>query len=161
MKRYGLCALLCCLLAGCGSSAGDEISDALGISVPNAAILTQSDSHGGFFGDGVTFLAAEITDAETQAEITENWTPLPLSDTLTALAYGRETAEGQVGPFLSEDGAPLFPAIQNGSYFFLDRHSEHTAGEDEAAVLERASLNFTLAIYDADTQTLYYAAMDT
>ena len=59
------------------------------------------------------------------------------------------------------DGAPVIPEVENGYYYFLDRHSQSTNPKYDSGVLGRASYNFTIAIYDEDRQTLYYAELDT
>ena len=46
----------------------------------------------------------------------------------------------------------------NGFYRLIDRHSDAGDGQN---LLERASLNVTLAVYDADSDTLYFCEMDT
>ena len=48
-------------------------------------------------------------------------------------------------------------------YFFFDRHSDATNPKDDSAFLDesRPSYNFTVAIYDSDTNMLYYARVDT
>ena len=54
-----------------------------------------------------------------------------------------------------------FPDSQvaaNGFYRLIDRHSDAGDGQN---LLERASLNVTLAVYDADSDTLYFCEMDT
>ena len=64
----------------------------------------------------------------------------------------------QSGPYLTdEEGDLLVPEIREGWYRLIDRHAE--AGKTD--LLSRASLNFTLALYDTDTDTLYYFEMDT
>ena len=64
----------------------------------------------------------------------------------------------QTGPYLTDgEGDPLVPEIRAGFYRLIDRHAQ--AGETD--LLGRASLNFTLALYDTDTDTLYYFEMDT
>ena len=58
-----------------------------------------------------------------------------------------------IGPYL---GDIELPEIQNGYYRLIDRQEEK--GTD---ILERASFNFTLGIYDMDTKTLYFCEVDT
>ena len=91
------------------------------------------------------------------------WTPLPLDETAQALAYGVTREDGgevfSAGPYLTDDsGDPLLPGIANGFYRLIDRHSDAGDGQN---LLERASLNVTLAVYDADSDTLYFCEMDT
>ena len=64
----------------------------------------------------------------------------------------------QTGPYVTDDdNDPLIPEIRAGFYRLIDRHAQ--AGETD--LLGRASLNFTLALYDTDTDTLYFCEMDT
>ena len=53
------------------------------------------------------------------------------------------------------------PQIENGYYYFYDRHDEATDPYDDSEFLARFSFNFTLAIYDSDTNTLYLCEYDT
>jgi len=77
------------------------------------------------------------------------WASLPLSDPITALVYGVTTGNNTTGPFLTDDNQkPLISAVQNGYYYFLGRHAEHTDQQDTAAVLTHSSFHFTLVIYD-------------
>ena len=99
----------------------------LGIDVSAAEILSQEDSHGGFHGDGITWIrfACEGTDIARQIAEKENWTPFPLNDTVKALVYGIEEGTAQIGPYLlDEDGGLLIPEIENGYYLLIDRQAE-------------------------------------
>ena len=49
----------------------------------------------------------------------------------------------------------------SGWYYFYDRHTESLNRNDPSDILERSSFNFDIAIYDADTDTLYYISIDT
>ena len=60
-----------------------------------------------------------------------------------------------------ENGDTIIPDIQNGYYYFYDRHSESTEPYNDEDVLSRASFNFTLALYDSDNNVLYYVEFDT
>ena len=53
------------------------------------------------------------------------------------------------------------PDIENGYYYFLDRHSEATNVNNDEDLNERSSYNFSLGIYDSDTMMLYYYELDT
>ena len=53
------------------------------------------------------------------------------------------------------------PQIQNGYYYFVDRQAEPKMQHSDAQIMERASLNFSIALYDMDTDTLYYIEVDT
>ena len=102
----------------------------------------------------------EFEDDNFENTIKEDntWHVLPVKDeTVTALLYGLEMSEMTYGPYLENE----MPKVEHGYYFFYDRHSESKNPFDVSEVLERASLNFTVAIYDAETDILYYAEMDT
>jgi hypothetical protein len=157
---------MCLLFAGCqdGTSTLDQWLYTLGIDPSSATVVESSDSHGGFHGDGLLFAQISIADDSVGTLLSQRdeWKSLPLSENLTALVYGVATEAGQTGPYLTNDAnEPVFPEIQNGYYYFEDRHSKSTDPYDDTDVLERASFNFTLAIYDTDTDTLYYAEFDT
>ncbi|MFR5405493.1 MAG: hypothetical protein ACLTG0_08885 [Oscillibacter sp.] len=82
-----------------------------------------------------------------------------LDETAQALAYGVTREDGgevfSAGPYLTDDsGDPLLPGIANGFYRLIDRHSDAGDGQN---LLERASLNVTLAVHDADSDTLCFA----
>ena len=110
-------------------------------------------------------VALQFPDSQVADAIAANaaWTPLPLDETAQALAYGVTREDGgevfSAGPYLTDDsGDPLLPGIANGFYRLIDRHSDAGDGQN---LLERASLNVTLAVYDADSDTLYFCEMDT
>ena len=137
-------SLMLFTLTACGSEdPAEEISRALHIDVSAGEEISSSDTHGGFHGDGISCV--------------------PLDETAQALAYGVTREDGgevfSAGPYLTDDsGDPLLPGIANGFYRLIDRHSDAGDGQN---LLERASLNVTLAVYDADSDTLYFCEMDT
>lgn len=122
-------------------------------------VLKKQDSHGGFHGDGLTFIQMAYPDDRALARITkdEHWHPLPLPDALDKAAYGSE----HHGVYLSDDETPLIERIEEGYYFFLDRHLDAKDPWDPTDVLNRGSYNFILAIYDSQTDTLSYFRLDT
>lgn len=169
MKRL-LCILLSiCLLcmSGCSKSGSitDKISKATGVDLASAEYANHTDTHGGFHGDGITIVTISAPSESVLAQIQNNthWHPLPFTGNLTAILYGIQTDNGSIGPYITVDDTrnPAVPEITNGYYFFLDRHSQSTVPHDDTNVLSRASFNLTLAVYDCDTETLYYLEFDT
>ena len=162
----GMISLMLFTLTACGSEdPAEEISRALHIDVSAGEEISSSDTHGGFHGDGISCVALQFPDSQVADAIAANaaWTPLPLDETAQALAYGVTREDGgevfSAGPYLTDDsGDPLLPGIANGFYRLIDRHSDAGDGQN---LLERASLNVTLAVYDADSDTLYFCEMDT
>lgn len=168
MKRLFLTLPLIALLfsltaCGSGGSSQAAISQELDVDVSSGQVLSFEDSHGGFHGDGTAFVVLSFPDDRVLREIEEapQWKPLPLDRTVKALAYGVSDAAGSTGPFLTDGGGnPLLPEIQRGYYLLIDRQAD-SGSATVAGILDRSSFNFTLSLYDADTQTLYYCRMDT
>ena len=113
------------------------------MSLEDGSPLYYKDTHG-WFGDGETFLT--ITFEETP-EWLADWKELPLTGALV-----------RVNESLANN---YFPDIQQGWYFFKDRHSQSQDSTDDSQLFGRASWNFTLAVYDSQTDTLYYYVLDT
>ena len=139
-----------------------KVSKALDIDIKDGEIMQESDSHGGFHGDGTTLIEIKLTDQDVLRQMEERWKEMPLSENLTALVYGLQTEGYSVGPALhSGDGKPMIPEVKNGYYYFTDRHYQSTDAQDDSKVLDRYSYNFTIAIYDINTQTMYYMELNT
>ena len=171
-KQTVICAAaaLSLLLAACASQTPqEEVSQALELDVSGGRVVSASDDHGGFHGDGTTFVALQFSDDEVLAQLEESgsWEAFPLDRTARALVYGVTEETGteetgitrfQTGPYLEDSGGnPLVPEIREGYYRLIDRHAE--AGETD--ILDRSSFNFTLALYDTGTDTLYFFELDT
>lgn len=137
------------LLTGCGSkSPAEGIGDALGIDLTDAELVEYDDAHGGFHGDGYTFAVLEKPgDIGEELAREEGWKSLPFPQTIGDLVA--QTTEGRI------------PQVENGAYFFYDRHSQAEDPYDPSQINSRSSWNYTLAVYDADTQTIYYFECDT
>ena len=152
-------------LVGCGKKdIQSDISESLGIDVRKGNVLMDSDSHGGFHGDGMLFQQISFEDSKFSDEMKDNdgWKPMPLSQNMEALVYGIEVDTSSIGPYLTdESGDTIIPDIQNGYYYFYDRHSESKDPFSDKDILNRASFNFTLALYDSDNRVLYYVEFDT
>lgn len=154
MKRF--IAVLACVimifsLCACGKGdAAKELSKRCGIDLEWGDVVSSEDTHG-FHGDGYSAMKMHYTDGSCAAEIAENelWHKLPLSDTLNAFVYQ------------PSDWMPAVPGIENGYYFFYDRHDEASDHYDDSAFPGRASINFSLAIYDTDNNDLYIYEYDT
>ena len=137
-------------------------SEALETDVLGGIVAKASNSYGGFHGDGAAFAEIHYTDDRVLGEIEQSakWKELPFDEDIEALAYGVSTEKNgvsiSVGPYLTEDGEPLLPQVQNGYYYFRDRHDQALDPYDASQTLSRASLNVTLAIYDTDSRELYY-----
>lgn len=130
-----------------------------GVDISGSTIVSVEDTHGGFHGDGeliVTFDCTEIADSVVSQM--ENWNRLPLTGDLQFIMYGGDRMGFTYSGHSDSFG---IPEIQNGYYFFWDRHSESTDPTDASELNNRHSWNFTLLLYDADHSRLYLLEFDT
>lgn len=170
MKRITIVLMLVMIfVAGCNKNdILSEMSENMEIDVSNGTIVNDTDSHGGFHGDGLRVAQISFDDDTILEEIenSDHWSTMPLSENITALVYGiayeEENSEKSVGPYLTdEEGKTVIPEIQNGYYYFYDRHPECKEPYEDMDVLGRGSFNFILALYDTDNKVLYYVEFDT
>lgn len=155
-----IAATMCVLLVVCWKETPQEIvSRELGVDVSDGTEISYEDTHGGFHGDGDTIIALKFDDNSVTDEIKGNskWKEFPINETTQALVYGIEKENRQYGPFLNDGkGNALMPKIQNGYYILIDRNPE-----TDTDILERPSFNFTVGLYDTDTNIMYFGKMDT
>jgi hypothetical protein len=117
----------------------------------HAEILKYSDDHGGFHGDGSTYLEVGI-DAGAALGLgreADHWKPLPLPADIAGLEN-----------FLPKD----FPMrTAEGLYYFRDLQPDMYPGRAEYSrpVGQRSSYNSVLAILDAGLNRLFIFRLDT
>ena len=152
MKRAVILLLMLLLLNDSGCAAQEEI---FGLSPQDFTVVAESDSHGGFLGDGLYVLTLDCAQNRDKAlETVSVWNALPLSENLQLMLYGTDYTDG-----LAQEAG--IPQIDNGWYRFEDRHDQSKDPADDTALFNRFSYNFSLAIYDADADRLYYLEFDT
>lgn len=165
MKRLaGLLGVLLgwAVLSACASGDTlDDLSRTLSVDLSQGTVTEETDNHGGGHGDGERWVTVALEEELSPALDPAGWQALPLPEPLEAAVYGLTRAEGNrtisEGPYLQR----AMPEVSRGYYFFRDRHSEAADPADPGALLERASFNFTIALYDTDSKRLYYCACDT
>lgn len=148
-----ICAIFIFAFSLVGCSLKDTVAYNLKLNVSSGEVAESFDTHGGFNGDGATFAKIKFSDdsALTQIENNNIWKSLPSDKTVNDLLYGNYS------DFVcDEDGNSLIPEIKNGYSLLIDKQNETLTN-----MLERASLNFILGIYDADTDILYFYELDT
>lgn len=148
-----------------------QIGKLLGISIQQGSITTNLDNHGGFHGDGITYMEIHFSENHCLSEIRENseWKRLPLTANLerlvtTVTSFAKDEATRQsidTSSLYTTAHTPIPLTITNGYYCFIDRFPEADNANDDFALWNRYAQNCTLAIYDADTHILYYLALDT
>lgn len=132
----------------------NELTNYCGIDFSGGYVINATDNHGGFLGDGTTYVEIAYYDEAVAENIAKNgrWNPLPVSDDIYKVIYTDHfEAIRNYG----------IPKIKNGYYFFYDRSDEATDPYDETKFYDRYSYNFTVALYDNDTNRLYYIEADT
>ncbi len=151
----GLNRLLCILLAialalglaSCSSLSKQErrIRKGAGVDLDlsGCRVEQETDTHGGFLGDGEYSCVADCPTDEIAEQIARNehWHPLPAPELLQKL--------------------DRFSTTGNGYYYFRDRHSDATDPYDPSEVMNRYSFNYTLAVYDSDRRQLHCWVVDT
>ena len=161
MKRIiSFCVILLCItFSSCGLTE-DALSKYFEFNTSDFAVLEEKDTHGGFHGDGSYYIVLDCSqNADKARSIVENWTTLPLSETLHIVMYGGERNGINYGYNFAEEAH--WPTIKNGVYKFVDRHSESKNIRDDSEILDRYSFNFSIAVYDLDSDVLYYFEIDT
>lgn len=137
-----------------------QTTEHFGFAKKDFSVVEELDTHGGFLGDGSYYLILDCSDNKEKAlEIIEDWNKLPLSENLNLIMYGGEKDNGTYRYGLEEESH--VPKIENGYYIFEDRHSESKDSTDDTELFDRHSYNFSIAIYDCDTDKMYYFVYDT
>ena len=145
-------------LAACSGQVGN--SDYFGFSKKDFIIEEEANTHGGFHGDGSYYLILDCSENKEKAlENLNDWKELPLPENLNLIMYGGEKDGMTYGYHLAEEAK--MPVVQNGYYYFCDRHSESTDSSDASELFDRYSFNFSFAVYDSDADRMYYFEFDT
>lgn len=150
---------VCVVLSSCSTIGGGQ-AEYFGFRTSVFTVIEEKDTHGGFHGDGSYYLILDCSEKREQAtKLIKTWTPLPLSENLQLIMYGGEKDGVSYGYNLAEEAH--WPIINNGVYKFVDRHAGADDKSDDTNLLNRYSFNFSVAVYDLDTNTLYYFEFDT
>lgn len=132
-----------------------------GFAKKDFVVVEELDTHGGFQGEGSYYLALDCSEnKEKSHKIIKDWNKLPLSKNLNYIMYGEVRDGLTYGYELAKKEAHI-PEIKNGYYMFEDRHPESKDSKDDTELLDRHSYNFSIAIYDCDTNKMYYFEFDT
>ena len=140
--------LLSCSLGFFKENPKETIKRELELDASDGTVLKHMDNHGGFLGDGCSFISIRMKDRTVLKAIQgrEEWKQLPLDETMKTL----------VDYIQDDDGNPLIPEFRNGYFILMDWQDE-----TDTPILERYSLNYTVGLYDSDEDILYYGRFDT
>lgn len=166
MRTHGLrwvaigVLLIAVLFSSCRLPLSRNNKSVMGFDPSAFSVVEERDTHGGFLGDGDYYLILDCSsNADEARKIIEDWKPLPLSENLQLIMYGGEKNGVQYGYDLAQNAQ--WPRIEHGCYQFADRHSESKNPDDDSELFDRYSFNFEIAIYDLDSDYLYYYRFDT
>ena len=130
-------------------------SSQIEIQIPLFAKMEEKDTHGGFHGDGEAFAKVYFSDKQAEKFINKinknnHWKKLPMSEKLQNRVSNADEVEE-------------IPIVENGYWFFEDRHTKATDkyNYNEMFNSNRASPNFSVAVFDTDANILYFYALDT
>ena len=170
-----LCIAVLFAMTSCSSqsSAENYTSRVLGVDFSEGQVLKYINTHGGFHGDGECYIKISLTEDQIKSvikevKINDMWRELPISDELNSIVQSPGVVGGvNVKADFKES---LSSPIETGYYYFNDRHvcSQQcqcgiTDKRDYTKVFGsgRASYNFTVAVFDIKTRTLYFYSLDT
>ena len=151
--------IVCVTFSSCSILGGGQ-DKYFGFKKSEFTVIEEEDTHGGFLGDGWYYLILDCSNNREQAmELVKDWTPLPLSENLQKLMYDWKISTYEETFTLAEKGR--WPTTNNCVYKFVDRNEEAVNKSDDTDLFNRKSFNFSIALYDLDTNTLYFVAYDT
>lgn len=152
-----LCLLLTTVLVAAMCADGKTY---FGFREKDFTVMAAEDSHGGFHGDGTAYVILDCSENREKAQnLVADWKELPLPENLNLMFYGGER-DGIYYDFDLAQQANM-PKIAHGFYYFQDRHRKSSDSSGDAEIFDRGSYNFSLAVYDSDTDKLYYFELDT
>lgn len=131
------------------------LKEEIGVEFSMCEIIEEKDSHRGTFGEGHTRRVYDCSDGKIQLEALKKMEQLPLNEDLQYEIYN-----DAIKPEIMQ-----LPKIENGYYYFIDNLSQSNGDvsdiNSDEKLLDRPSTNYTLGIYDLDTNLFYYLEVDT
>ena len=125
----------------------------------DSTVLMYKDNYGGFPMDGNSYAIIQLTQKGRKSFIkstdkNDKWHSLPIKkDFQKAIGVFDYDDEDSFGPDISK--------IKNGIYYFRDRYAENYPEESKTNINDRYAYNFTVAIFDFDTNKLHIYTVDT
>lgn len=131
-----------------------EMSSELEVNIPITTKMEYKDNHGGFFCEGETIAIVNFTEKQAnnfyeKIKENEHWMEYPIDELIESHISNIEV-EGTI-----------IPKVENGYWFIKDRHKQAINEYYYDQIYDRNSRNFSVGIYDVDSNTLYYFRQDT
>ncbi len=143
-------------LCACTNKSESEMLSIIEVDNSSCTVEKEVDTHSGFLGDGEYF-ARMVCTKITVADLSSHWKEMPLNEELNE-ALLLENCDSES----CKDFYERYDVKENinGYYIFKDRHSEKENEYDPTPINERSSYNYTVGIYDVDTNKIYYFEKD-
>ena len=139
------------------------LKDKVEIDIKGCRVKENIDTH--FIADGEVYITLDCSNKSKYiSKQISNWNKLPLSDNLKIELYGGYEDESTYRTGILEDNEDYtMPVISNGYYYFVDKQNKEAEKHSDKYLLDddRYSFNYYIAIYDIDTNKLYYIEDDT
>ncbi len=130
-----------------------------GFTKKDFSVVEEFEDYGGFPADGSHYLILDCsTNKQKALEIIKDWNKLPLSKNLNIVMFGEEKDGLIYGYELAKEAH--MPKIENGYYIFEDSQLKSNDSSDDSEFLNRSFFNFEIAVYDCDTDKMYYFEYD-
>ena len=155
----GLLAVILLLLLKPINNYNDLTTPYFGFTKKDFSVLEEFEDYGGFPADGSHYLILDCSANKKKAlEIIKEWKKLPLSKNLNIVMFGEEKDGIIYGYELAKEAH--IPKIKNGYYIFENSQLKGKDKSDDSELLNDYSLNFEIAVYDCDTDKMYYFEFD-
>lgn len=155
----GLLAALLLLLLKPVSNYTDITTPYFGFTKKDFSVVDELEDYGGFPADGSHYLILDCsTNKQKALDIIKDWKKLPLSENLNIVMFGGEKDGHGYGYKLAKEAH--MPKVNNGYYIFENSQLKGKDKSDDSELLNGYSLNFEIAVYDCDTDRLYYFEYD-
>lgn len=139
------------------------LNDKIELDVKDCKVKENIDTH--FISDGDVYITLDCSKkSEYITKQISNWNKLPLSENLKIELYGGNVDDQTYRFGILEDNEDYYmPVIPNGYYYFVDKQNKEAEKHSDKYLLDddRYSFNYYIAIYDIDTNKLYYIEDDT
>ncbi len=155
-KELVILLLVLLLLSGCFKTK-KELTRLFEVDVSKCEFEDEKEHREGFNGDG-EYVAILNCSKMNNEELTTKWKKLPVSDEINEVMQMIRCDEDKCLNAIERYNIPL---DGNGYYFFYDRHSDAVDKHSSIPLNDRASYNFSLAIFNVENKKIYLYELDT
>lgn len=133
-----------------------RIAKDLDIQIPYTLDFYYTDTHGGFFGDGIALGRAELKDKDIDKLLKDPknyWTKTPMPEGLNTILHGDESYHSDLSIQLA------MKHIENGYWMYIDRFGNKREYLKDGEI-DRYSNNYSIGLLDLDEKRFYYIKFD-